>query len=961
MSTKSIAVLFTVLLVAGVSAYADIVPPIRWDVETGRLEPRPYSLSIRRGESIKIEPRFTSYTAPISLTGATIEMRYSAAYDSESFYTASGTAQSDTGRVQIAWNDSLNPTNNAMVYEIRATLGTNVLARAYGPLTFLGGMVGFNTGLVARTSLDWATVAQTGGSAVLSNQMGTGATWSGTQWEFAGGSGGISALTATNIAQSVYSNNPSGYVTATITNGLGGITTESDPVWSAASNTVVYSNDTRLTDSRAPLAHSQPLASITNAGSAAYASSNAFATAAQGALADTAWQNPASATNWTWTSDGTQIRLTGYTGPVDVVIPDMLDGLPVTGFVSMLFSPLFFLGGAYADNVLSISGGANIRAMPAFAFSDAHSLLTVDLPNVTTVGVNAFVACTSLRHVTMDNVTNLDARAFSQCNIPNLYLPKIASIGEAALDGNNVLTSVVFNGNAPTENTDVYYVSTHATNYITNPTATGWGTVWNGRPVVRMPLYGSGASLTSLDQNPSLTDTVAKAESALQDGQTNVTLGLALGTTVADADQGNEPASLSQVLGLLNSQSTFYFSSNAFTGGNSGTTNRSITSTASATGWTITFTGAVTNNQYLFSFIAPSNLVSSIMAGNQTARIYISCAGSSSTLTCKLEGYLFDPATTSSVDFAETASSFAVTRTGSLPAFTDAISVIPHATNLTGNIRYQIRIKAITANNVQSVTMWGGSNNIASFTLPTPASLDIGQRGATGGSINGTTGTYDNVSRFLALTNVVTPAQIVAAGGVTNVSLNGTLLTVVDGMATGTVASGSGISSSDATNIATTVSSNAIASDWDYCAVSAGNTQVHTASFQKMQYNTFLYGNTNLFNASSNAFVMPFDGYATLTFNITFTSLPASVPPADVSSLVGSIYTNGAQYFRTTRLYGQPLPAASAYSDNTSFYATSNTYINIMAYFGAGGGGSATSSAYSATTPTKATFSVKKK
>jgi hypothetical protein len=42
-----------------------------------------------------------------------------------------------------------------------------------------------------------------------------------------------------------------------------------------------------------------------------------------------------------------------------------------------------------------------------------------------------------------------------------------------------------------------------------------------------------------------------------------------------------------------------------------------------------------------------------------------------------------------------------------------------------------------------------------------------------------------------ALTNI-TASQIVAAGGVTNVSLNGTLLTVVDGVATGTVASAGG-------------------------------------------------------------------------------------------------------------------------------------------------------------------------
>ena len=38
------------------------------------------------------------------------------------------------------------------------------------------------------------------------------------------------------------------------------------------------------------------------------------------------------AADWTWTSNGREITLTGYSGPNAVVIPDMLDGLPVTGF-----------------------------------------------------------------------------------------------------------------------------------------------------------------------------------------------------------------------------------------------------------------------------------------------------------------------------------------------------------------------------------------------------------------------------------------------------------------------------------------------------------------------------------------------------------------------------------------------------------------------------------------------------
>ena len=42
------------------------------------------------------------------------------------------------------------------------------------------------------------------------------------------------------------------------------LTVEADPIWSGVSNTVVYTNDVRLTDSRAPLAHNQAWNTVTN-------------------------------------------------------------------------------------------------------------------------------------------------------------------------------------------------------------------------------------------------------------------------------------------------------------------------------------------------------------------------------------------------------------------------------------------------------------------------------------------------------------------------------------------------------------------------------------------------------------------------------------------------------------------------------------------------------------------------
>jgi hypothetical protein len=205
---------------------------------------------------------------------------------------------------------------------------------------------------------------------------------------------------------------------------------------------------------------------------------------------NTAWQNPASATNWGWTSDGTQITLTNYTGPDAVVIPDMLDGQLVTGFGNT------FKGGP----VTSITGGNNI----------------------TSIGAQAFAACSSLQSVSLFNVSTVGSEAFQNC----------AS-----------LQAVNFTQNAPVESGSVFEFATQVVNYVWNPTATGWGTNWNERPVVRLPLYGSGSNLADLAVNPGLTGTVALAEAALKAEadtlQTVVNRGGVVTTGVVTIDAGN--------------------------------------------------------------------------------------------------------------------------------------------------------------------------------------------------------------------------------------------------------------------------------------------------------------------------------------------------------------------------------------------------------------------------------------
>lgn len=188
------------LILCAVSAFADNVPIVQWDIETGKLVPTPYNISLRRGESVNYEPRFVSYAVPMNLTGAVIDLRYW--YTGQSgYYATTGSVMAATGRVHIAWYDALCPASNALNYEVRATVGTNVLARGYGALTILAGSTGQATNGTVYSSLTWATIQQTGGPAILADS----ATWLDTSNKAANATAGTTyTFGPTNAALNVY-------------------------------------------------------------------------------------------------------------------------------------------------------------------------------------------------------------------------------------------------------------------------------------------------------------------------------------------------------------------------------------------------------------------------------------------------------------------------------------------------------------------------------------------------------------------------------------------------------------------------------------------------------------------------------------------------------------------------------------------------------------------------------------
>ena len=158
-----------------------------------------------------------------------------------------------------------------------------------------------------------------------------------------------------------------------------------------------------------------------------------------------------------YSTDGSTVTITcySYAGPGDAVIPETINGLPVTS-----------IGGA--------------------AFSDNTSLTSVTIPDsVTSIGDCAFGICIRLTNVTIpDSVTSIGYSAFWACSgLTTVTIGNsVTSIGDSAFIYCSRLTGVHFRGNAPTlggelglgwgEDATVYYL----------PGTTGWGLTFDYRP-----------------------------------------------------------------------------------------------------------------------------------------------------------------------------------------------------------------------------------------------------------------------------------------------------------------------------------------------------------------------------------------------------------------------------------------------------------------------------------------------
>ncbi|MCX6902427.1 MAG: leucine-rich repeat domain-containing protein [Verrucomicrobia bacterium] len=96
-----------------------------------------------------------------------------------------------------------------------------------------------------------------------------------------------------------------------------------------------------------------------------------------------------------YTTNKGAITITKYTGPGgSVIIPDTINGLPVTGIAAWAF--------VSRRSLTNLTLGTNVTSIGLYAFYSCTNLTSVALGrNLTTVEGSAFGSCTRLTNVTV--------------------------------------------------------------------------------------------------------------------------------------------------------------------------------------------------------------------------------------------------------------------------------------------------------------------------------------------------------------------------------------------------------------------------------------------------------------------------------------------------------------------------------------------------------------------------------
>jgi len=159
----------------------------------------------------------------------------------------------------------------------------------------------------------------------------------------------------------------------------------------------------------------------------------------------------------------------------ELVIPETIEGNPVTSIGELAFSDCFYLREIKMPNsVVSIGNQA---------FARCFDLEKITIPNgIVSIGEKVFFQCVSLKSITIpDSVTSIKRGAFERClSLDSITIPKgVTSIGDGAFQ-NSSLNFIIFKGKAPSVGRDVFKFLPRVDAYVSAEARSSFGDYWNG-------------------------------------------------------------------------------------------------------------------------------------------------------------------------------------------------------------------------------------------------------------------------------------------------------------------------------------------------------------------------------------------------------------------------------------------------------------------------------------------------
>lgn len=195
-----------------------------------------------------------------------------------------------------------------------------------------------------------------------------------------------------------------------------------------------------------------------------------------------------------WTGESTDtVTITGYHGPGgDVVIPSVIDSLPVTTIAENAFY--------CCDSMTSVIVPDSVTEIGYGAFYNCRSLTTATTGNGATLLDGTFILCYALQYVTIgNNVTTIGENAFGYCfGLASVTIPaSVTTIEKYSFQYCFDLGSMTFKGNAPVLERNWDYQRTAISSSAPLTAYFYYGASgfslpsWNGIPSVKLPIAPS--------------------------------------------------------------------------------------------------------------------------------------------------------------------------------------------------------------------------------------------------------------------------------------------------------------------------------------------------------------------------------------------------------------------------------------------------------------------------------------